>query len=437
MSAVDIIARKRDGHVLSADELESFIVGYTRGEIPDYQASAWLMAVYLRGMSLPEIVQMTSVMAHSGQVLDLSDIAPFVVDKHSTGGVGDKTTLVVAPLVASLGLPVAKMSGRGLGFTGGTIDKLESIPGFSCDLTPVAFREHLQRYSIVLSGQSARLAPADGKFYALRDVTATVSSVPLIASSIMSKKIASGANGIVLDVKVGAGAFMKTIEEARVLSRVMLDIGHGLQRRMAAVISNMNQPLGDAVGNALEVIEAVETLRGGGPEDFRQHCLEVATHMCILGGRAKDENDAQGLLTGSLDSGAALRTFRRWIESQGGDGRVADDPSGVLPQAEVVRTVAAPRSASGWVADLNAMTVGLTVLELGAGRATKGQAVDHAVGIVLHRKVGDEVRAGEPLYTIHARDEGKADDAEHSVTQAYCFRNAPVAKPAPILEVLH
>jgi pyrimidine-nucleoside phosphorylase len=437
MPAIDIIARKRDGHELSADELELFVTGYTRGAIPDYQASAWLMAVYLRGMSLPEIVHLTSVMAHSGEVLDLSDIAPFVVDKHSTGGVGDKTTLVVAPLVASLGVPVAKMSGRGLGFTGGTIDKLESIPGFSCDLMPAAFRDHLQRYGIVLSGQSAGLAPADGKFYALRDVTATVSSVPLIASSIMSKKIASGANGIVLDVKVGAGAFMKTIEDARSLSRVMLEIGRGLQRKMAAVISDMNQPLGSAVGNALEVIEAVETLRGGGPEDFREHCLAVAAEMCIMGRKAGDESSARAPLVDSLDSGRALQTFRRWIESQGGDGRVADDPAGILPRADVVRTVAAPHSASGWIAGLNAMDVGLSVLQLGAGRVAKGQSIDHAVGIVLHRKVGDEVKAGEPLFTIYARDESKADEAERAVTEAYRFRDAPVAKPAPILEILH
>lgn len=435
MLAVDVIARKRDGYELSADELEYFIAGCTRGDIPDYQAAAWLMAVYLRGMSLQEIVRLTSAMAHSGEELDLSDIAPFVVDKHSTGGVGDKTTLVVAPLVASLGLPVAKMSGRGLGFTGGTIDKLESIPGFSCDLTPASFREHLQRYGIVLSGQSAGLAPADGKLYALRDVTATISSVPLIASSIMSKKIASGANGIVLDVKVGVGAFMKTIEDARALSHVMLDIGRGLQRKMAAVISNMNQPLGDAVGNALEVIEAVETLQGRGPWDFRQHCLAVAAQMCILGETVRDESDAQELLVDSLDSGKALRTFRQWIESQGGDGRVADDPSGVLPRADIVRSVAA--SESGWVGGLNAMAVGLTALQLGAGRAVKGQPVDHAVGIVLHRKIGDEVTAGEPLYTIYARNEVRADEAERSVTGAYRFRDVPLSRPAPIIEILH
>lgn len=434
MLAVDVIAKKRDGNELSADELEYFIIGCTRGDIPDYQVAAWLMAVYLRGMSVRETVQLTSAMAHSGELLDLSDIAPFVVDKHSTGGVGDKTTLVVAPLVASLGLPVAKMSGRGLGFTGGTIDKLESIPGFSCDLTPAAFREHLQRYGIVLSGQGAGLTPADGKLYALRDVTATVSSVPLIASSIMSKKVASGANGIVLDVKVGAGAFMKTIEDARTLSQVMLDIGRGLQRKMAAVISNMNQPLGGAVGNALEVVEAIETLQGGGPEDFRQHCLAVAAQMCLMGGQVENESTAQELLVELLDSGKALQTFRRWIESQGGDGRVADDPVGILPQANIVRPVLA--SESGWVGGLNAMAIGLTALRLGAGRAIKGQPVDHSVGIVLHRKIGDEVTAGELLYTIYAREEGQADEAELRVTEAYRLRDVPVSKPAPILEVL-
>ncbi len=435
MLAVDVIARKRDGYELSAEELEYFVTGCTRGDIADYQAAAWLMAVYLRGMSLQETVRLTSIMAQSGEVLDLSDIAPFVVDKHSTGGVGDKTTLVVAPLVASLGLPVAKMSGRGLGFTGGTIDKLESIPGFSCDMTPSAFREQLQRHGIVLSGQSAGLAPADGKFYALRDVTATISSVPLIASSIMSKKIASGANGVVLDVKVGMGAFMKTLDEARTLSRVMLEIGRSLQRKMAAVLSDMNQPLGDAVGNALEVIEAVETLAGRGPADFREHCLAVAAQMCIMGGQAEHVNGARDLLLESLHSGRAIRTFRRWIESQGGEGRVADDPGRVLPRAEVVRSMRA--GDSGWVSELNAMRVGLAALHLGAGRAVKGQPVDHAVGIVLHRKIGDEVLVGDPLCTIYARNEERADEAERRIAEAYRLSNEPVSKPAPILEVLH
>jgi len=434
MRAVDIIARKRDGQELSQDELQYFVHGCTHGDIPDYQAAAWLMAVYLRGMSQRETVDLTSAMAHSGEVLDLSDIAPFVVDKHSTGGVGDKTTLVVAPLVASLGLPVAKMSGRGLGFTGGTVDKLESIPGFSCDLTPAAFRDQLRREGIVVSGQSAGLAPADGKFYGLRDVTATVPSVPLIASSIMSKKIASGANGIVLDVKVGAGSFMKTRADARSLSQMMLSIGRDLDLKMAAVISAMDQPLGCAVGNALEVIEAIETLQRRGPDDFREHCLTVATQMCLMGGQAKDERVALEICRDALDSGRALRAFSRWIQAQGGDCRVVDDPMGSLPQASVVRTVNAPES--GWVVGLNAMVVGLTAQHLGAGRAVKGQPVDHAVGVVLHRKIGDVVKAGEPLYTLYTRDEATAAEAERGVTAAYRFDNALVPKPAPILEVL-
>jgi pyrimidine-nucleoside phosphorylase len=434
MRAVDIIARKRDGQELSQDELGYFVNGCTHDDIPDYQVAAWLMAIYLRGMNQRETVDLTSAMAHSGEVLDLSDIAPFVVDKHSTGGVGDKTTLVVAPLVASLGLPVAKMSGRGLGFTGGTVDKLESIPGFSCDLTPAAFRDQLRREGIVVSGQSAGLAPADGKLYALRDVTATVPSVPLIASSIMSKKIASGANGIVLDVKVGAGSFMKTVEEARSLSQLMLTIGRALDLKMAAVISAMNQPLGCAVGNALEVVEAIETLRGRGPEDFREHCLAVAAQMCLVGGQAKDVSAALVLCGHSLDSGRALQAFGRWIHAQHGDSRVIDNPLAILPHAAVVRTVDAP--ASGCVNSLDALAVGLATQTLGAGRAVKGQPVDHAVGVVLRRKIGDVVERGDLLYTLYARDEATATEAERNVTAAYRFGDVLVAKPAPILEVL-
>jgi pyrimidine-nucleoside phosphorylase len=437
MLVTEIIAKKRDGLELSDEELQEFIDGYTRGDIPDYQAAAWLMAIYLRSMTLREIVSLTSIMAQSGQVLDLSDIAPFIVDKHSTGGIGDKTTLVVAPLVASTGLPVGKMSGRGLGFTGGTIDKLESIPGFRCDLTPEEFRDHLRRYGIVVSGQTIDLAPADGKLYALRDVTATVPSIPLIASSIMSKKIASGANGIVLDVKVGRGAFMKTLEEAESLTRVMLGIGQGTGRKMAAVISSMDQPLGHAVGNALEVIEAIETLQGQGPADFVEHCLMVSSQMLLTAGHADSLESAQETAQHALKSGAALNMFGRWIESQSGDIRVIDDPHSVLPKAKSVYTVRSSRG--GWISSLNALEIGLAALHLGAGRTTKEQPVDHAVGIVLHHKPGDKVDIGDSLYTIHSSYALRSErlrEIEDRIQSAYHFSDTFVPSPTRILRIL-
>lgn len=437
MVATEIIAKKRDGLELSDEELQEFIGGYTRGEIPDYQAAAWLMAVYLRSMTMREIVSLTSIMAQSGQVMELNDIAPFVVDKHSTGGVGDKTTLVVAPLVASTGLAVGKMSGRGLGFTGGTIDKLESIPGFRSDLSSEEFRDHLRRYGIVVSGQTADLAPGDGKLYALRDVTATVPSIPLIASSIMSKKIASGTNGIVLDVKVGRGAFMKTLEEAESLTRVMIGIGQGMGSKMAAVISSMDQPLGDAVGNAVEVLEAIKTLQGEGPDDFIEHCLAVASQMLLIAEHAESESSATEVLQEALSSGAALDKFGCWIESQGGDVRVMDHPLDVLPKARSIRPVRSP--ASGWVSSLNALEVGLAVLELGGGRTLKGQPVDHTVGIVLHRKIGDRVEIGEPLFTIHSSyglQSSRLREIELGLVAAYGFSDTFVAKPELILRVL-
>lgn len=437
MLATEIIAKKRDGLELSDEELQEFIGGYTRGDIPDYQAAAWLMAVYLRSMTLREIVSLTSIMAQSGQVLDLNDIAPFIVDKHSTGGVGDKTTLVIAPLVASTGLPVGKMSGRGLGFTGGTIDKLESIPGFRCNLTSEEFRDHLRRYGIVVSGQTGDLAPGDGKLYALRDVTATVPSIPLIASSIMSKKIASGSNGIVLDVKLGLGAFMKTLEEAESLTRVMLGIGQGTGRKMAAVISNMDQPLGNAVGNALEVIEAIETLQGEGPADFVEHCLVVSSQMLLIAGHAESLESAQEILQDALNNGSALDMFSRWIESQGGDIRVIDDPHNVLPKAKFVHAAQSPRS--GWISSLNALEIGLAALQLGAGRAVKGQPVDHAVGIVLHHKIGDKVDIGDSLYTIHSSyglRSNRLREIEDKIQSAYRFSDTFVPSPPLILRIL-
>jgi pyrimidine-nucleoside phosphorylase len=433
MRAVDIIAKKRDGGELSAAEIDFFIQGFVQGEIPDYQAAAWLMAVYLQGMSRQETIDLTMAMARSGQMLDLEEIAPLVVDKHSTGGVGDKTTLAVAPLVASTGLPVGKISGRALSFSGGTLDKLESIPGFRADITTAEFLAQLRAVSLVVCGQTADLAPADGKLYALRDVTATVSCLPLIASSIMSKKIASGAKAIVLDVKVGHGAFMKTKAEATALARLMVEIGQGVGRRVRAILSNMNQPLGRAVGNALELKEALETLNGHGPQEFLEHCLSVAGQMLILGGKAQDAKEARAILLEALHSGQALAKFREWIAAQGGDLAAVDDPS-LLPQAAIIQDVPAPRA--GYVTSIDAMEVGLTAMLLGAGRAKKGDLIDHAVGVVLQAKVSDYVKFGDPLLTIHANDSDKLTQAQERLLAAYTWSEKPVQAPPLVYEII-
>ncbi len=437
MLATDIIAKKRDGLELTREELQTFIEGIVSGAIPDYQIAAWLMAVYLRGMTLQETINLTFAMAHSGRVMDLADIAPFVVDKHSTGGVGDKTTLVVAPLVASTGLPVGKISGRGLSFTGGTVDKLESVPGLRCDLTVSEFKKCLRSHGIALSGQSHDLAPADGILYALRDVTATISSIPLIASSIMSKKIAAGADGIVLDVKVGHGAFNKTLDDAEALATLMLNIGHGMGRKMAAVLSNMDQPLGNAVGNALEVVEAIDTLRGRGPADLIEQCLTLATQMLLVAGRAQTQEQALELLQDSLRNGSALEKFREWIMAQGGDPRVVNNPGDVLPSARFSTVLRA--EVSGWVCAVNALEIGMAALSLGAGRTRKGDAIDPSVGIVLHRKTGDRVGHGDPLCTVHssfAPDSEPFREVQKRIEGAYRFSREPVPKPELILKIL-
>jgi pyrimidine-nucleoside phosphorylase len=417
---------------LSAEEIDFFVQGFTRDEIPDYQVAAWLMAILLRGMDRQETIDLTMSMVRSGQELNLQDIAPFVADKHSTGGVGDKTTLVVAPLVAAADIHVGKMSGRGLGFTGGTLDKLESIPGYRADLTVSQFRAQLGSVGIVVTGQSADLAPADGKLYALRDVTATVQSLPLIASSIMSKKIAAGANGIVLDVKVGQGAFMQTEQEAQDLASLMVHIGRKLGRRVRAVISDMSQPLGLAVGNALELREALDTLHGKGPADFREHCLTIASQLALLAGRTQGAETARSEIAALLDSGQALAKFREWISAQGGDVVYIDDPA-QLPMARYVRQISAPRS--GYVAALNAREVGLTSMLLGGGRAKKGDKIDHAVGIVLQAKIGDQVVEGQPLLTIHANDEAKVAGAKQRLLAAYEWSDEPV-DPPPLLHTI-
>lgn len=429
MRAVDIIRRKRQGEELSKEEIEFMVLGFTRGDIPDYQMSAWLMAVVWRGMSERETVDLNLSMAQSGDMLDLSAIAPVVVDKHSTGGVGDKTTLVVAPWVSCLGLPLGKMSGRGLGFSGGTLDKLEAIPGFNIDLTREQFMELLKRHGIVVAGQSADLAPADGKMYALRDVTGTVESLPLIASSIMSKKIASGSNAIVLDVKTGSGAFMKTEADAVALAETMVKIGRRAGRRMSAVISDMEQPLGYAVGNALEVAEAIATLRGGGPEDFLEHCLVVAAEMLLLAEKCATPEAGREMLMQAVESGRAIAKFREWVGAQGGDEWVVDDPT-LMPQARLLEDLGSPQS--GYIAAINAMEVGWATVVLGAGRQKKGEPIDHAVGVVLRKKVGEHVEKGEPLVTIHANDEQRLAEARGMLLGAYAWSDAPV-EPAPLI----
>ena len=433
MRAVNIIAKKRDGQALTREEITFFIDGFTRGDIPDYQAAAWLMAVVWRGMTDRETTDLTLIMAHSGDMLDLSDIGPVIVDKHSTGGVGDKTTIAIGPMVTASGLPMAKMSGRGLEFSGGTLDKLESIPGYKVPLTREEFLEQVRKVGLAVAGQTGDLVPADGKLYALRDVTATVESIPLIASSVMSKKIASGANAIVLDVKVGRGAFMRTEAEAVELAEKMAAIGQGVGRKVSAIVSDMSQPLGQAVGNALEVKEAIATLRGEGPADFTEHCMVIAAHLLVLGGKARDTAEARAILGNLIKSGAALEQFRRWIEAQGGDPSVADNPR-IMPQANLVRDVPAPRS--GVIGGIDAMEVGLTAVLMGAGREKKGDPIDHSVGIVFGPKVGDAVKAGERLLTLHAADEDSLTAARQRLLNAYTWSDQPVEPPPLVHRVI-
>lgn len=426
MRAVDLIIKKRDKLALTKDELEFLVQGYTQGTIPDYQMAAFAMAVTLNGMTHQETTDLTMAMAHSGEILDLSQAAPIVVDKHSTGGVGDKTTLTVAPLVAACGLPVGKMSGRGLGFSGGTIDKLESIPGIKLDLTTEEFIRQLKEIGIVLTGQSADLAPADGKLYALRDVTGTVESIPLIASSIMSKKIAAGAHAIVLDVKVGKGAFMPTLEKARELAEEMVAIGELSGRRVIAVLSPMDQPLGNAVGNALELREAVETLHGVGPEDYRYHCLHLAAYMLILGQKAPDIETGLTMAERAMQDGSGLRKFRELVIAQHGDVSTIDNLD-KLPKAKFIEPVLAEKS--GWVNSVNAREVGETSVQLGAGREKKGDLIDPAVGIMVYAKIGDQVQAGQTVFEIHANNAGKLLQAKERLKNAIEITQDRVERP--------
>jgi len=423
--AIDVITKKRDGHELSAAEIESFIAAYTNGDIPDYQASAWLMAVVLRGMSRTETAALTNAMLHSGEVLDLSAFPAAKVDKHSTGGVGDKTSLVLAPLAAAGGLTVPMISGRGLGHTGGTLDKLESIPGFNVNLSIAEFRRVLKSCGCAMIGQTAEIAPADRKLYALRDVTATVESPYLICASIMSKKLAEGIDALVLDVKTGSGAFMKKEEDAVFLAELMVETGELVGKRMVALITDMNQPLGTHVGNSLEVIEVLDVLRGGGPEDLRQLCLELAGWMFVLGG--VDSTPELGKMKAErlIRSGDALEIFRKMIKLQGGDQRVIDDPS-LLPRSKHTRQISSPET--GFIAEIDCQAVGLASVLLGGGRAKKEDSVDPSVGIILHHKLGDAVSSGEPLCTIHYNSETQADEAVALLQKSFCIAEAAPAK---------
>ena len=406
MRVVELIERKRDGGKLTADEIDALVQGYTKGDVPDYQMSAFCMAVVWRGMDPKETAALTASMVRSGERLDLSRFGR-VVDKHSTGGVGDKTTLVVAPLVAACGVPVAKMSGRGLGFSGGTLDKLESIRGYRVDLSTAEFLAQLGRISIVVTGQTADLAPADGKMYALRDTTGTVPAIPLIASSVMSKKIAAGANAVVLDVKVGSGAFMKDLASARQLARAMVSIGvaHGLA--VTCELTDMEQPLGRAVGNSLEIAEAIATLRGDGQADLVQLTRAAGAEMLVRGRKARDTKSALARIDRALADGSGLAKFRELVAAQGGDVTQVDDPS-KLPRAPKVETLRAARTA--YVSAIAADEVGIASVRLGAGREKKGEPIDHRTGIVLHAKVGDRVERGEPYADVHVA--GKPADAD-------------------------
>ena len=433
MRAVDLIIKKRDKLPLTAEELEFLIRSYTDGVIPDYQMAAWAMAVRLNGMDPQEITDLTLSMAHSGDMLNLKDIGSLVVDKHSTGGVGDKTTLTVAPIVAACGLPVGKMSGRGLGFSGGTIDKLESIPGFHADLSTSEFLNQLKQYGIVISGQSADLAPADGKLYALRDVTGTVDSIPLIASSIMSKKIASGADAIVLDVKTGRGAFMKTLAQAEALADVMVSIGRLSKRRVIAVLSPMDQPLGFAVGNALEVKEAVEMLRGRGPEDYRYHCLHLAAYMLLLGNKVTTVDEGIVLAEKAIRDGSGLAKFRELVLAQGGDVRVVDDLES-LPKAGQVFQIEAEQT--GWVSAVDAKEIGESSVILGAGRVKKGDPIDPAVGIMVKAKIGDKVEKGQVVFEVHVNNEARYHEAMVKIKKALIISQRPVEVPPYFLGVV-
>ena len=433
MRMYDIIIKKRNGEALSDEEIAFFIKGYTDGSIPDYQASALLMAIYFRGMTDQEIATLTMEMAHSGDMLDLSAIKGLKADKHSTGGVGDKTSLVLTPLAASIGIPVAKMSGRGLGHTGGTIDKLESFPGFSTDISEEKFINNVNTIGIAIAGQTKNMAPADKKLYALRDVTGTVDSIPLIASSIMSKKLAAGADVIVLDVKTGSGAFMKTEEDSVRLANEMVKIGNNVGRRTLAVISDMDEPLGYAVGNAIEVKEAIDTLNGHGPADLLELCLTIGSLMAVGTGKAANVDEARTLLLEKLNDGSALKKFAEFVEAQGGDSAPVYDTK-LLPQASIVKEVYAP--VDGYVSHIESDRVGISAMKLGGGRETKESPIDLSVGILINKKIGDKVEKGEKIATLYANDGEKLAAAITELEQTYSYSVTPVEKPKLIKTII-
>jgi pyrimidine-nucleoside phosphorylase len=427
MRAVDLIAKKRDGQSLTKDEIGFLVRGYTAGDIADYQMSALLMAIYLRGMSSDETVALTEAMLHSGTVLDLSDLSPRRVDKHSNGGVGDKTSLVIAPVVAAAGVLVPMISGRALAHSGGTLDKLESIPGFRTDLSLQEFRRVLDRVGVALIGQTVEIAPADKKIYALRDVTATVPSPPLMAASIMSKKMAEGISGLVLDVKVGSGAFLKDENESRALANTMIGIARGLGKDAVALVTDMNQPLGRAVGNSIEVIEAFETLKDRGPDDFKQLCRELSAEMLLLGAAASTLEEGRYQFDRLIASGAALDKMREIIESQAGDARVIDNYA-LLPGSRSKREVRA--GSTGFVSRIDTEQIGRASMLLGAGRVRLDSPIDYGVGIVVNARIGDEVASGSVIATIHYNESQAADEAEDLVVRAYAIeaeRNSPPA----------
>lgn len=433
MRMYDIILKKRNGEALSDEEIAFFVKGYTDGTIPDYQASALLMAIYFQGMTEHETAALTMEMAHSGDMLDLSAIKGKKADKHSTGGVGDKTSLVLTPLAASIGIPVAKMSGRGLGHTGGTIDKLESFPGFTTGISEEQFINNVNTIGIAIAGQTKNMAPADKKLYALRDVTGTVDSIPLIASSIMSKKLAAGADVIVLDVKTGSGAFMKTEEDSIKLAEEMVKIGNNVGRKTLAVISDMDEPLGYAVGNAIEVKEAIDTLNGHGPADLLELCLTIGSLMAVGTGKAESIETAREMLLEKLNDGSALKKFAEFVEAQGGDSAPVFNTD-LLPQASIVREVISP--VDGYVSHIESDRVGISAMKLGGGRETKESEIDLSVGILINKKVGDSVKKGEKIATLYANDNAKLEAAVGELEQAYSYSQTPVERPKLIKTII-
>ena len=428
--AIDVIRKKRDGVELSRDEIEGLVNGYTSGEIPDYQVSAWLMAVVLKGMTRPETAALTDAMLHSGDVLDLSSLPAPKVDKHSTGGVGDKTSLVLAPLAAAAGIAVPMISGRGLGHTGGTLDKLEAIPGFNVNLSVAKFRRVLEKCGCAMIGQTAEIAPADRKLYALRDVTGTVESPYLICASIMSKKLAEGIDALVLDVKTGSGAFMKNEKDAAFLAELMVETGERMGKKVVALITDMDQPLGNMIGNALEVVEVIEVLRGAGPEDLRELCLELAAWMLHLGGVSHTVAEGKQQSARLISSGEALEKFREMVELQGGDARVIEDTKR-LPQAQ--RTLQVPSAKAGYLTSMQCEQIGTACVILGGGRERKEDSVDPAVGIVLHKKVGGRVAPGEPLATIYYNSESKAARARQLIEASCEITDAAQSTKRPLI----